>query len=313
MIRTRIFFATDLHGSELCWRKFLNAASFYGAEVLICGGDLTGKALVPLVEVKGGYEFSLAGVQRRVGPGQLESAEAQIRGRGYYPVRVTAAQLEELQADPVRLAVLFTEQICRTVERWLQLADEKLEGTGVRCYLCPGNDDEPTVDEVVRRARRVEHAEGRVLDLGGFEMISSGWSNPTPWRTHREEPEADLACRIEAMAARLRDPQRAIFNLHLPPYGSKLDEAPALDEQLRPIHGGRALRPVGSTAVRDAIARYQPLLSLHGHIHESRGVARLGRTLAINPGSAYEEGVLMGAVVDLDGGKGVGSYRLVSG
>ena len=152
-----------------------------------------------------------------------------------------------------------------------------------------------------------------MVEIDGFEMISTGWSNPTPWRTHREEPEEDLARRIEAMVGQLRDPQSAIFNFHLPPYGSKLDEAPALDENLRPTHGGRALRPVGSTAVRDAISRYQPLLSLHGHIHESKGATRLGRTLAINPGSAYEEGVLMAAVIELDAMKGIKSYQLVSG
>jgi Icc-related predicted phosphoesterase len=310
---TRVFFATDLHGSEICWRKFLNAAKFYHADVLICGGDMTGKAIVPMVESNGGYEFSLSGSRQRVSAGEAAAAETQIQRRGYYPVRMSAAEVVELQGDPARLNGLFTHQMCLTVERWLELADEKLAGTGVRCYVCPGNDDEPAIDEVVRGARRVEHAEGRVIDVDGFEMISTGWSNPTPWNTHREESEADLGRRIEVMATRVRDPQRAIFNFHVPPYGSTLDEAPALDDQLRPMYGGRAMRPVGSTAVRDAIGRYQPLLSLHGHIHESKGAARLGRTLAINPGSSYEEGLLMAAIVELDARKGVKSYQLVNG
>lgn len=115
------------------------------------------------------------------------------------------------------------------------------------------------------------------------------------------------------MVVKLRNPQRAIFNFHLPPFGSKLDEAPALDEKLRPMHGSRAMRPVGSTAVRDAINRYQPLLSLHGHIPESKGATKLGRTLAINPGSGYEEGILMAAIIELDARKGVTSHQLVSG
>ena len=310
---TRLFFATDLHGSEVCWRKFLNAARFYDAGVLVCGGDLTGKAIVPMVEADGGYDFALAGAREHVGAGAAPEVEARIRRRGYYPVRMSADEVVELGRDPARVRDLFTRQMCATVERWLAIAEEKLAGTGVRCFLCPGNDDELAVDEVVRASRLVEHAEGRVLDVAGFEMISTGWANPTPWNTHREEPEDDLGRRIEAMAAGLRDPARAIFNIHVPPFGSKLDEAPALDDQLRPKHGGRSMRPVGSTAVREAIARHQPMLSLHGHIHESKGASRLGRTLAINPGSSYEEGVLMAAIVELDARKGVKSYQLVNG
>jgi Icc-related predicted phosphoesterase len=310
---TKVFFATDLHGSETCWRKFLNAATFYRADVLICGGDLTGKAIVPMIEANGGYEFTLAGARQRVSGSEADAAEAQIQRRGYYPVRMSGEEVQELQADPGRVSQLFTQQMCRTVARWLDMAADKLAGTTVHCYVCPGNDDELAIDDVIRGAHRVEHAEGRVIDVDGFEMISTGWSNPTPWNTHREEPEGELGQRIEAMTSQLHDPERAIFNFHLPPYGSKLDEAPALDANLRPIHGGRAVRPVGSTAVRDAITRYQPLLSLHGHIHESKGTARLGRTLAINPGSAYEEGVLMAAIVELDAKKGVRSYQLVNG
>jgi Icc-related predicted phosphoesterase len=199
------------------------------------------------------------------------------------------------------------------VQRWMDLAQEKLQGTGVRCFVCPGNDDELEVDGVIARSETVELGEGRVIDVGGYEMISTGWSNPTPWNTHREEEEDVLGKRIEAMASQVRDPSRAIFNLHPPPYRSGLDEAPALDKDMRLKHGGRALRAVGSTAVRAAIERYGPLLSLHGHVHEGKGVAKLGRTLSINPGSSYEEGLLMGAVVMLDTKKGVKSYQLVAG
>jgi Icc-related predicted phosphoesterase len=310
---TRIFFATDLHGSETCWRKFLNAARFYDADVLICGGDMTGKAIVPLVEEGDGYDYTLAGQRHRVPVADVGATETRIQRHGYYPVRMSQAEVHDLQGSPELVSRLFTTEMARTVERWMKMAEEKLNGSSIRCYVCPGNDDEFAIDQVIRASDRVQHAEGRVIDVDGFEMIATGWSNPTPWHTHREEPEQDLARRIESIASRLSDPHRAIFNFHLPPYGSKLDEAPALDENLRPMHGGRAMRPVGSTAVRDAIGRYQPLLSLHGHIHESKGAAKLGRTLAINPGSAYEEGVLMAAIVELDPKKGVKSYQLVNG
>jgi Icc-related predicted phosphoesterase len=198
------------------------------------------------------------------------------------------------------------------VQRWIDLAEEKLAGTGVRVFFCPGNDDEFEVDDVIRRAKMVELGEGRLLDIDGFTMISSGWSNPTPWNTHREESEEKLAERIGAMANQVKDPAHAIFNLHCPPYRSGLDEAPAIDADLKLMHGGRALRPVGSKAVRDAIDRYQPLLAARPHPRE-QGRGQPGKTPSINPGSAYEEGMLMAAIINLDAKKGIKSYQLVNG
>ena len=310
---TKVFFATDLHGSEVCWKKFLNAARFYDADVLICGGDMTGKAIVPIVQENGHFTVALAGEDMKVEADQVGEIEGQIRRRGYYPLRMTVERLHELDQDADKRAECFQEVMLAGVDRWMGLAADKLRGTGVRCFVCPGNDDEMEVDEVVRRAEAVELGEGRLVEIDGFTMISTGWSNPTPWNTHREESEEQLAKRIEAMAAQVPDPTRAIFNLHCPPYRSGLDEAPAIDADLKLLHGGRALRPVGSTAVREAIERHQPLISLHGHIHESKGAVKIGKTLSINPGSAYEEGMLMGALVQLDAKKGIKSYQLVNG
>jgi uncharacterized protein len=309
----KIFFATDLHGSEVCWRKFLNAAKFYDCDVLICGGDMTGKAIIPIVEENGHFTYALGGDHQQVSASQVPEVEAQIRRKGYYPLRATPTQVEELESDATKRASTFRTVMLDGVERWMNLAAEKLDGTGVRCFVCPGNDDEFEVDDVVKQAKAVELGEGRLVDIDGFTMISSGWSNPTPWNTHREESEEKLAERIDAMASKLTDMSKAIFNLHCPPYKSGLDEAPAIDADLKLMHGGRALRPVGSKAVRDAIDRYQPLLSLHGHIHESKGAITLGKTLSINPGSAYEEGMLMAAIISLDAKKGIKSYQLVNG
>jgi uncharacterized protein len=309
----KIFFATDLHGSEVCWKKFLNAARFYGADVLICGGDMTGKAIVPIVSENGHFTVALGGEQQTVPAEQVAEVEANIRRRGYYPLQMTVERLRELDGDAQKRAECFQQVMLDGVERWMGMAAEKLRGTGVRCFVCPGNDDEMEVDEVVRRSELVELGEGRMVDIEGFSMISTGWSNPTPWKTHREDSEEELGQRIEKMAAQVSDRSRAIFNLHCPPYNSGLDEAPAIDADLRLLHGGRALRPVGSTAVRAAIEKHQPLLSLHGHIHESKGAIKIGKTLSINPGSAYEEGMLMGAIIQLDPKKGIKSYQLVNG
>jgi Icc-related predicted phosphoesterase len=309
----KVFFATDLHGSEVCWKKFLNAARFYDAEILICGGDMTGKAIVPIVSENGHFTVTLGGEQQTVPAAQVTDVEATIRRKGYYPLQMSVERLQELDQDPAKRAACFQEVMLEGVDRWMKLAAEKLRGTGVRCFVCPGNDDEMEVDDVVRRAELVELGEGRVVELEGFTMISTGWSNPTPWNTHREESEDKLGERIDAMASQVQDMSRAIFNLHCPPFKSGLDEAPAIDADLKLLHGGRALRPVGSTAVREAIERRQPLLSLHGHIHESKGAVKIGKTLSINPGSAYEEGMLMGAIVQLDPKKGIKSYQLVNG
>jgi uncharacterized protein len=312
----RLFFATDLHGSDVCWRKFLNSAKHYEADVIVLGGDMTGKALVPVVH-DGGESWHATLLENRhdlSGDEEVENFEQMVRRRGYYPFRTTPEEVNQLAEDDAAATDLFHQEMLRRVEEWMALADERLEGQGIRCFVCPGNDDQFEVDEIVQSARNVELAEGRVVEIDGFQLASTGWSNPTPWKTYREEEEPQLGERIEAVVSQVTaEPERTIFSLHCPPYGSGLDEAPELDEQMRLKHAGRAPVPVGSKAVRDAIERHQPTLSLHGHIHEGRGNARIGRTLCINPGSSYEQGELLGALIQLQGGKKVKNFVLTSG
>jgi Icc-related predicted phosphoesterase len=312
----RLFFATDVHGSEICWKKFLNAGKFYKVDVLVLGGDMTGKALVPIAQqADGKYKATLLQQEFILDDEeQVRDMERRVGSRGYYPFRTTPEQLAEFEADPAKVDAFFHQQMLSVLEKWMALADERLEGTGLRCFVCPGNDDSFDSDDTLRRARHVRLAEGQVVDLGdGFSMASTGFSNVTPWKTYRELPEPQLAAKIEAMIPAGTDMRRMVFNFHCPPYGSNLDQAPQIDENLNVKEAGRALVPVGSTAVRAAILKYQPLLSLHGHIHESKGTARLGKTLSINAGSLYEQGVLQGVVVDLDPRKGIRSYTLTTG
>jgi uncharacterized protein len=310
----KIFFATDIHGSEICWRKFLNAAAFYKADMVVLGGDVTGKIMVPVVAYPGYWEVTIRGERIRLETRQeLLEAERRIRDRGSYPAVVTPEELQALDSEQA-IDQRFSVEMTRSLDRWLDMADGKLRGGQIPCILNGGNDDFFEIDPIIESSPCVTFAEGKVLDLDGFYMISMGYTNPTPWNTFREAPEEELAAKIDAIASEVPDMGRTIFNFHAPPYGTGLDEAPALDENLRPTYGGAVMKPVGSTAVRDAIMRYQPPLSVHGHIHESRGMAKVGRTLAINPGSSYSDGVLQGAMIDLDAKKRkVGKYILLNG
>lgn len=312
---TTIFFATDIHGSDICWSKFLNAGKFYNADQLILGGDMTGKAVVPFVH-QGGSNYRvtlLEQVYELTNEEELTDLKKRVRSRGYYPYLTTPDEIQELEKNPQRVSEIFLQEVLKIVQQWMDLADKKLEGTGMKVYCCPGNDDMDEVDEIIRASKSVVLAEGDVTVLNsGHEMIASGWSNRTPWNTHREEDEDQLKVRYEAMTARLKDPKNAIFNIHVPPYKSNLDEAAELDADLRPKMAGQALKPVGSTALREVIENVQPLLGLHGHIHEGRGVSRIGKTLCINPGSMYEQGTLLGAIVRLGKHK-VEDYVLTTG
>ena len=311
----KIFFATDIHGSEICWRKFLNAAAFYKADMVILGGDVTGKVMIPIVAHNGYWQVTLRGETHRIENREaLADIETQIRNRGSYPAIVSPDELQHLSEEEGEVDRRFSVEMMHSLDRWLDMADTKLRGGQIGCVLNGGNDDIFEIDEIIETSPCVTFAEGKVLDLGGFSMVSMGWTNPTPWDTFREAPEDDLARKIEDVAQHVPDMGRAIFNFHAPPYGSGLDDAPALDETLRVIHGGAVMKAVGSVAVRDSINKHQPLLSVHGHIHESRGIRKMGRTLAINPGSVYGDGVLQGAVIELDAKKAkVSRYLLVNG
>jgi len=311
----KIFFATDIHGSEVCWRKFLNSAAFYKADLVVLGGDVTGKAMVPITAHNGYWQVTVRGQTYRLETREeLEAMVTRIRNSGFYPAMVTPDELRHLSEEEGAVDQRFTTEMTSSLDRWLDMADGKLKGGQIPCILNGGNDDIWEIDDIIEQSPCVSFGEGKVLDLDGFQLISMGWTNPTPWDTFREAPEPELAAKIEAVVGQAADMKRTIFNFHAPPYGTGLDEAPELDSTLRPTHGGAVMKPVGSKAVREAILTHQPLLSVHGHIHESRGVKRMGRTLAINPGSVYGDGVLQGAVIDLDAKKGkVSRYILVNG
>jgi Icc-related predicted phosphoesterase len=299
----RIYFATDIHGSEKCFIKFVNAAKFYKAQVLILGGDVTGKVIVPLVRYGNEYRATFRGLPRTAkGESEVEQLEKEIRFTGYYPYRTDPDEVHQLENNEAAVRPIFLKLMLETLEKWIRLAEERLRDSGVAMYMTGGNDDVPEIKPIIRKSDYVKDPEGEVVNLfGKHEMISLGFSNPTPWKTPRECSEEELWSKIQDMASQVKDMKNAIFNFHVPPIDAGIDVAPKLDADLKPVYEGTELVTVsaGSSSVRKAIEEYQPLLGLHGHIHESRGFLNIGRTLCINPGSESSEGILRGVIVDI--------------
>lgn len=314
----RLYFCSDLHASRRCWKKFINAASFYDAQYIVVGGDITGKFVVPIVEGAGGVKTAtFLGVNRRIDSDrELVALKSAIADAGQYAFETTPDEQAWYAEDQSRVDELFKKLALERVREWIAEAEEKLKGTGVRVFVSAANDDFLEVDDELAASSLIEDPNGKVIDLeDGFQMLGMGWGNITPWACPRDIPEDQLTQRIEALADNLADPGRTIFNIHVPPIGSGLDVAPLLDADLRPVLNGAGteMASVGSTATQDALVKYRPLIGLHGHIHESKGVKKISGVPVANPGSEYGEGILDGLILDLDRRKGVKKVQLVAG
>jgi Icc-related predicted phosphoesterase len=311
--KSRIFFTADVHGSELCFRKFINTPRYYGCNVIMLSGDLTGKSMVPiLLQADGTYQTEFLRRQHHMRSiTEVEALEKEIRSVGYYPYRTTARELEALSKEAVD--GVFKDLMVESISQWVSLAESHLKDTDVKCFMMPGNDDIFEIDPIFKHSTFVINPEGVVLRIDErHELISTGYTNITPWKCPRDIPEEELSDRIEKMASRVTEMKDCIFNFHCPPYGTNLDTATKLDENLRPVVQGSSIVPVsaGSTAVLEAIQQYQPLMGLHGHIHESSGFHKIGRTMCFNPGSEYTEGILRGFIIELDE-KGIRDFTRV--
>jgi len=310
--KTRILFATDLHGADIVFRKFLNAIPVYEADVAVLGGDLTGKSIVPVLETADGYRATVRGTEEfATDDEELEGLLRRIRDTGQYPVKMSPEEESGMSREQIdeRFSVACQEQVAD----WMTRAAERLEPNGIPIYVTGGNDDYFSIEKVLDNAAYIHNAEGQVLEIApGLTMISTGYGNETPWQCPRDIPDQELGQKIEAMATQLSEPHSAIFNLHVPPFGSGLDLCPKLDTSVyppRPVVG--EIAPAGSKAVLESIKLHAPMLSLHGHIHEAAGVQEIGSTKAVSPGSEYAQGVLRSAVIDIQGGE-VASAQLLT-
>ncbi|HID56611.1 TPA: phosphoesterase [Candidatus Poribacteria bacterium] len=314
----RIFFSVDAHGSTTVWRKWLKVQARHDIDVMLLCGDLTGKALVPIIAQRdGSYRAYYFGRDWELETErEVREMERRLTSAGIYHMRCTMAEVEELQRNPAKVNELILCKMKERLTEWLDCLLEEVDTQQVSVIVMPGNDDDFEIDPIIKSYEEagIIYPLGRVVEIAGFEMISLDYVNPTPWDTPREASEREMKRKIEALVGQLRDPSRAIFNFHCPPYGTRLDLAPKLDRSLRPevVAGTVIYDHVGSRAVREAIERYQPLIGLHGHIHESYGAERLGKTPIINPGSEYGEGILRGFIIEVSE-RGVEDYLKVEG
>ena len=269
------------------------------------GGDLTGKILTPIVaQPDETYRADFLGQTQTIQPSKLEEFRKNVKDHCYIPYVCNQKQFDELnKASQDEIEKVFAKLECQTLQEWLDLVPKKLT-KDVKVLIHPGNDDKFELDEVIKASPYVTYAEESVVDLDGeHEAACLGWSNPTPWNSPRECSEEELMAKLERLASQVHNVDRSLFCLHCPPFESQIDQAPLLDNDLRPVmEGGRpVIVPVGSKSVRKIIEKYQPLLGLHGHIHECRGFMNIGRTQCMNPGSEYTEGLLSAYLIEIDG------------
>ncbi len=304
----RIFLAADPHGSNETWSKMCRAPGVFKADVAMMCGDLTGKAIMPIIQEKEDRWYAQPYGQKKEFKKQkdLDKFVKFVETEGYYPKVLTPEDLAKLRETEGAITKLFQDLMVERIQMWMDMARERIP-EDVLIVVNPGNDDDYSIDEVIKNDPRIVYPLGRVVDVRGYPMISCEWVNSTPWDTHRECPEEELMEKLEAEFARLEtdDYSNVICNFHDPPFNSGLDTAPTLtrDHKIKKAGAYEVVGPVGSKSVRAIIEKYQPLLGLHGHIHESVGYRNIGRTLCVNPGSEYREGILKGFVINVDDGK----------
>ncbi len=319
MSEVTIFYAADLHGSDVCFKKWLKTGDFYGADVAVIGGDLTGKVLVPIYPAVGGRRVATwhGRAQELETDAEVAGFAKRARAAGSYAFETTPEEIAEIQGSIELERKVFARLKIAALEEWVAWADERLASSDTRALVMPGNDDPPDIDEVLHTSTRLEDVHGRAVELArGIWMASRGESTPTPWHTPREIPDEELGERVDTAVSEIPEGAVAVWNIHNPPFDTGVDSAPRLDEQLRIQYAGSGepdLVPVGSKSLRSLIEERQPTLALHGHIHESRGRYKLGRTVGFNPGSVYSDGVLYGVLVRVTSKGRVKSYTLTSG
>ncbi len=330
--RLRVLLVSDLHGSGVAYGKLSNAIRFYKADVVVFAGDLTGKALVPIVKDDGSFSLgsgvskylvNVFGDVKAVGDKDLDRVIKELRGKGYYPFVTDRAGYEELTNNRDRVRETFIKLMFNALEEDLGKVVSRYREAGIKLLIMPGNDDYPEIADYVKKQASdvLVPIDEDVVELNGYYFLGFGYSTPTPWNTPREVSEEELRTRVEKLVMDIDQSRlgRLIMVLHDPPYNTLIDQAYQLSKDLKPaVRGGEVLRThVGSKSVRTLIEEYSPLMGMHGHIHEAPGIDYVrsnagAKVPVINAGSEYSEGVLRMAYLIIEDNK-LKNYFLLRG
>jgi Icc-related predicted phosphoesterase len=311
---TKIFFATDVHGSELCFQKFLRAADFYNADLLFFGGDYSSKdVLLFSQDATTVLEYRGTVIKKKF-ERQSEVLEyiSLSRGSGVSVEEVDQNTIND--PDNTKINQAYERALRKKLESWVEMAKVSYGKYGIPIFVIPGNDDLQFTDEYFQQPPfQFVHRKHVLLDCG-VNVLGWGGSNRTPWNTAREYDETDILQQLnEAVRYPLAGTASILF-AHPPPYNSGLDLAPEVGEnfQLKLTLGSPHKAPIGSRAVRQFVEAHQPMVGLFGHVHEGRGYHKIGNTTCINPGSMYYTGRLVGCLVTIEEGR-VKNFQFTEG
>ena len=304
----RIWFFSDIHGSNACFKKFLNLINNTNKpNVLILGADITGKQLIPIIKKNNGTEVVPIGGKDIIlkNSEESQSLKKKLSDIGYYPFECTNTDYKKLQFGKKYQKDVFEKLVKKRLIEWVELADSKLSSnTDCKVIINGGNDDPFYIDSILDSSKKMIHAEGKIIDLpAGLKLLSTGFSVKTPWNCPRDISEDELKIKISNMTNQLVESDKLIFNFHCPPYNTALDLAYKINQDtFEPVAGigGPPLINVGSKVIRESIEKWQPIVSLHGHIHEIHAKQNIGKTLCVNPGTDYKNGRLQGFFIQIN-------------
>ena len=310
----RILFLCDLHGSEILLNKAILATSSYDIDLLILSGDIAGKDIRPIIKNKDKYILEYEGEKQTFTQKEVENIKVKLCGLGHYYFDISLDDYRILEKD--KIFKILDNKILERVDNWLNKVISLIDLQRTSVIITPGNDDILGIDELIKKAETngLHYGLKGPIKIEDFEIVSLDYTNHTPWKTMREMSEEELEIAIKERIENVKDFDNTIFNFHCPPYNTKLDIAPEVDDNLRfVINPGRGFHyiHVGSISILNSIRKYQPLLSLHGHIHESQGFDYIGKTLSLNPGSEFNKGILNAYIIEISKGGIINNFSLI--
>ncbi len=194
----RIFLACDPHGSQQTWVKMCQAPKVFKADVAMMCGDLTGKAIMPIIQEKENRWYAQPYGKRKQFKKQkdVDRFFAFQKDAGFYPYVMTPDELAALREKKGAIKELFQKLMSERMQEWLDMAAERIP-PDVDIIVNPGNDDSWVIDPIIENHPRIIYPLKQVIDVHGYPLISCEWVNSTPWDTERECPDEELMEKLE--------------------------------------------------------------------------------------------------------------------